>query len=198
MTAYVVAGSQATRAEDEEDEESDNEESEDEHEAALESKASPHPGGVNRVRAMPQAGHIVATWADTGKLHMLQPRWNLDAHRKALDKGDKAPHSVKPIFTSEFHKDEAAKMTDFRLIWTCFAMQGFAMDFSPNEAGRNDSQIHLWAPVPGGSRAVFDPSDFRVEKVCPWRSTVHPVIQGKRVLPCKRLVAPLKLSRLDR
>ncbi|CAK9117088.1 unnamed protein product [Durusdinium trenchii] len=155
MTAYVVAGSQATRAEDnrlyvmkwhklyktakdgredEEDEESDNEESEDEHEAALESKASPHPGGVNRVRAMPQAGHIVATWADTGKLHM----WNLDAHRKALDKGDKAPHSVKPIFTSEFHKDE-----------------GFAMDFSPNEAGRflsgsNDSQIHLWAPVPGG------------------------------------------------
>lgn len=48
----------------------------------------------------------------------------------------KAPHSVKPIFTSEFHKDEAAKMTDFRLIWTCFAMQGFAMDFSPNEAGR--------------------------------------------------------------
>lgn len=114
----------------------------------MRSKASPHPGGVNRahapgivyvfclycfsrthpqcravrmfeVRAMPQAGHIVATWADTGKLHMLQPRfppsnsnrtfwkqagfvgepslprWNLDAHRKALDKGDKAPMSTR-------------------------------------------------------------------------------------------------------
>eukprot|EP00435_Cladocopium_sp_Y103_P015161 s1401_g3.t1 len=156
MTAYVVAGSQASRTEDnrlyvmkwhklyktskdgredeEDEEESDHEDSEDEHEAALESKATPHPGGVNRVRAMPQAGHIVATWADTGKVHM----WNLDAQRKALDKGDRAAPQAKPIFTCESHKDE-----------------GFALDFSPNEAGRflsgsNDSQVLLWGPVPGG------------------------------------------------
>lgn len=25
-----------------------------------------HQGGVNRIRAMPQQPHIVATWADTG------------------------------------------------------------------------------------------------------------------------------------
>ena len=25
----------------------------------------------SKVRAMPQAGHIVSTWADTGKLHMF-------------------------------------------------------------------------------------------------------------------------------
>jgi len=156
MTAYVVAGSQASRTEDnrlyvmkwhklyktskdgredeEDEEESDNEDSEDEHEAALESKATPHPGGVNRVRAMPQAGHIVATWADSGKVHM----WNLDAQRKALNKGDRAAPQAKPIFTCESHKDE-----------------GFALDFSPNEAGRflsgsNDSQVLLWGPVPGG------------------------------------------------
>ena len=88
----------------------------------------------SKVRAMPQAGHIVSTWADTGKLHMFgcqevgekigvrdqewkhhfeahfcrkkvglgglkkkvlpvnfDPwvRWNLDMHRKALDKGDR-------------------------------------------------------------------------------------------------------------
>ncbi|CAJ1383638.1 unnamed protein product [Effrenium voratum] len=165
MTAYVVAGSQASRTEDnrlyvmkwhklyktskdgkeDEDEDESEEESEDEHEAALESKTTPHPGGVNRVRSMPQAGHIVATWADTGKVHM----WNLDAHRKALDKGGAAP-PVKPIFTNESHTEE-----------------GFAMDFSPHETGRflsgsNDSQILLWDPAPGGWKIQAEP--FKAHK----------------------------------
>ena len=30
-----------------------------------------YPGNFSKVRAMPQAGHIVASWADTGKLHMF-------------------------------------------------------------------------------------------------------------------------------
>eukprot|EP00933_Yihiella_yeosuensis_P031808 TRINITY_DN25426_c0_g1_i1.p1 TRINITY_DN25426_c0_g1~~TRINITY_DN25426_c0_g1_i1.p1 ORF type:complete len:473 (-),score=129.37 TRINITY_DN25426_c0_g1_i1:96-1514(-) len=157
MTAYIVAGSQAAKVEDNriyvmkwsklyktlrdgrEDEDSEDEDSgddsEDEHEAVLESKAVVHPGAVNRVRSMPQAGHIVATWADTGKLHM----WNLDAHRKALDKPtEKALPNAKPIFTCDAHKDE-----------------GFALDFSPHETGKflsgsNTGQTFLWEPVAGG------------------------------------------------
>mmetsp|Transcript_12029 Transcript_12029/g.28815 ORF Transcript_12029/g.28815 Transcript_12029/m.28815 type:complete len:460 (+) Transcript_12029:94-1473(+) len=168
MTAYVVAGSQASKTEDnrlymmkwhklyktskdgkedDDDESEEEEDSDDEHEAALESKATPHPGGVNRVRSMPQAGHIVATWADTGKVHM----WNLEAHRKALDKsGDRAPPQAKPIFTSEAHKDE-----------------GFAMDFSPHDtglflSGGNDALILLAEPVPGGWKVDSEP--FKMHK----------------------------------
>jgi len=102
MTAYIVAGTQAEQAadnkiymmkwhklyktnkdgrDDSEEEDSEDSDSDDDHEAQLEPRAVSHPGGVNRIRAMPQAGHIVATWADTGKLHM----WNLDAQRKALE-----------------------------------------------------------------------------------------------------------------
>ncbi|CAE7504633.1 rrb1 [Symbiodinium sp. CCMP2456] len=168
MTAYVVAGSQASKTEDnrlymmkwhklyktskdgkedDDDESEEEEDSDDEHEAALESKTTPHPGGVNRVRSMPQAGHIVATWADTGKVHM----WNLEAHRKALDKsGDRAPPQAKPIFTSEAHKDE-----------------GFAMDFSPHDtglflSGGNDALIMLAEPVPGGWKVDSEP--FKMHK----------------------------------
>jgi len=157
MTAYVVAGSQAEKTEDnriymmkwsrlyktgkdgedDSDEEGSDDDSDEEGEkdALVEPKSVPHPGAVNRIRAMPQAGHIVATWSDTKKLHM----WNLQAHRKALDKaGTKAPTSVKPIFTCADHTDE-----------------GFAMDFSPHETGKflsgcNDGVILFWEPVHGG------------------------------------------------
>lgn len=84
---------------------------------------------------MPQACHIVATWADSGKVHM----WNLEAQRRALDKpGEKAPVNAKPIFSSEAHKEE-----------------GYALDFSPHSTGRflsgsNDGMIFLWEPVMGG------------------------------------------------
>lgn len=158
MTAYVVAGTQANEAagnriymmkwsqlyktskdgreesEDEDDDDEDEDDDED-HEALLESKGAAHPGGVNRVRAMPQACHIVATWADTGKVFM----WNLQGHRRALDKASEKPSaSVKPISTCEAHKGE-----------------GFAMDFNPHETGRflsggNDAAILLWDPIPGG------------------------------------------------
>lgn len=155
-TAYVVAGSQAENAadnriymmkwsnlrktlkdgkEDSEDEDDGDDSSDEEAEALLEVKEVVHPGGVNRIRSMPQAPHIVATWSDTGKVHM----WNLDAQRKALDKpGEKAATSTKPIFTCEAHKEE-----------------GYALDFNPKEtggflSGSNDGLIYLWAPVKGG------------------------------------------------
>lgn len=168
MTAYVVAGTQAKEAadnrvymmkwsrlyktikdgredDDEDDDDESDEESEDEHEAVLESKGAAHPGAVNRVRSMPQACHIVATWAETGKVLM----WNLQSHRKALDRaGEKVVSNPKPIHTCEAHQGE-----------------GFAMDFSPHDTGRflsggNDGAIFLWEPVQGGWK-VGDDSPFK-------------------------------------
>lgn len=157
MTAYVVAGTQAERVEDnriymmkwsrlyrtnrdgrgdsDEESSSSGESEGDDHEAQLDCTAIVHPGGVNRIRALPQVGHIVATWADSGKVFM----WNLESQRKALEKGpDKAPSTAKPIFTCSSHKGE-----------------GFAMDWSPHDTGRflsggNDGSIFLWEPVHGG------------------------------------------------
>jgi len=181
LTAYVVAGSQAARVEDnriymmkwsklyktakdgredsEDEQDSEDEDSDDEHEACLESKSAPHPGAVNRVRSMPQAGHIVATWADTGKVHM----WSLDAHRKALDNpAHKVPQNPKPIFTCSDHKDE-----------------GFALDFSPHDTGKflsgsNDGATFLWEPVPGGwkpgSESPFQGFKSSVEDL-QWKKT---------------------------
>eukprot|EP00927_Polykrikos_kofoidii_P054537 TRINITY_DN48947_c0_g1_i1.p1 TRINITY_DN48947_c0_g1~~TRINITY_DN48947_c0_g1_i1.p1 ORF type:complete len:503 (-),score=114.81 TRINITY_DN48947_c0_g1_i1:66-1574(-) len=170
MTSYIVAGTQASNAadnriymmkwsrlyktlkdgkEDSDDEDdSEDEDDDDEHEAVLDSKGVPHPGGVNRIRSMPQAPHIVATWADTGKVHM----WNFESHRRALDKpGEKVQGNVKPIFTNDAHKTE-----------------GFAMDFNPNETGQflsgdNDGVVLLWNTAPGGWKVCSD-TPFRGHK----------------------------------
>lgn len=163
MTAYVVAGTQAKtrtdnkiymmkwsklyktvkdgREESDEDDDGSSDSDDEDHEAKLDSKAAAHPGGVNRIRAMPQAGHIVATWADSGKVHM----WNLQPHRQALDKPtERVPTNPRPIYTCEAHKEE-----------------GFAMDFSPHEIGRlltgsNAGEIYLWEPVQGGWKVQAD------------------------------------------
>eukprot|EP00929_Paragymnodinium_shiwhaense_P048408 TRINITY_DN24478_c0_g1_i1.p1 TRINITY_DN24478_c0_g1~~TRINITY_DN24478_c0_g1_i1.p1 ORF type:complete len:486 (-),score=142.25 TRINITY_DN24478_c0_g1_i1:293-1750(-) len=165
MTSYIVSGTQAENAadnklyvmkwsklyktskdgkdsddEDDDDEDSD-EDSEDEHEAALDQKGVAHPGAVNRIRCLPQASHIVSTWADTGKVHV----WNLENQRKALDNpATKAATTAKPIFSFDGHGDE-----------------GFALDFNPKETGRlltgcNSGSIFLWEPAPGGWKVQTD------------------------------------------
>lgn len=180
MTAYVVAGTQAEKSDDnrlymmkwsrlyktnkdgreESDDDGESEsDSDDDHEAQLECKGVPHPGGVNRVRSMPQAGHIVASWADTGKVHM----WHLEGQRKALDKPSAQPAAnPKPIFTCDAHTEE-----------------GFALDFSPHDTGRvlsgcNDGKIFLWEPVQGGwsvgSETAFSGHSAAAEDV-QWKRT---------------------------
>lgn len=153
MTCYVIAGTQAdetennrlyvmkwsqlyrTNKDDDSDSEEDSDEDEDE-DAVMDFKAIPHPGGVNRVRVMPQVRHLSATWSDTGKVHM----WNLLGQCNGLDDPRKIPAvaTPKPIFTCEKHKTE-----------------GFAMDWNPHTTGQFlsgscDSTILLWEPVEGG------------------------------------------------
>ncbi|DAZ99323.1 TPA: hypothetical protein N0F65_005174 [Lagenidium giganteum] len=149
MTVYVVAGTQAAKPEDNQitimkmselhktktsedsDEESD-EEDEDEMEGdpVLESRSIPHRGGVNRIRAMPQSSNIVATWADTKKVHL----WDISKQLESLDGKLATPLPAKTpaLHTFSGHADE-----------------GFAMDWSPVKAGQLvtgdcNKFIYLW------------------------------------------------------
>ena len=47
----------------------------------LEQRSVDHRGGVNRVRSMPQQSSVVATWADTGHVHI----WDVSSLVKAID-----------------------------------------------------------------------------------------------------------------
>lgn len=149
FTSYVVAGSQADRSDrnriyvmkwsrlhktknDEMDEASDSEGEDDD--AVLDFRTIPHEGGVNRIRAMPQMSHIVATWSETGKVHV----WDLQKHFAQLDGPASTDSAPRPIFTYHDHTEE-----------------GFAMAWDPHVTGRFVSgdcagEIVLWNPVDGG------------------------------------------------
>ncbi|KUF80288.1 Glutamate-rich WD repeat-containing protein [Phytophthora nicotianae] len=155
MTVFMVAGTQATNADDNQitvmkmselhktkhndgsDSEDDDSDDEDETEGdpVLESRSIPHPGGVNRIRCMPQSSNIVATWSDRKKVHL----WDIAKQLESLDGKAGAPLPAKqaPVYTFSGHADE-----------------GFAMDWSPVQAGRlvtGDCSkfIYLWANSEG-------------------------------------------------
>lgn len=137
MTVYVVAGSQAANADENQitvmkmselhktkhSEDSDDESDDDSDDDAvdgdpiLENRAIPHKGGINRIRSMPQASNIVATWSDTKKVHL----YDIAKQLESLDGKLTAPLPAKqaPLYTFHGHADE-----------------GFAMDWSPVQAGK--------------------------------------------------------------
>lgn len=152
-TAYIVTGSQApeegrnkitvmkmskmhkTKYDGQEDdpnmddeEDADDDEEFDE-EAQLETQAIDHEGGVNRIRAMPQRTNIVASMADTGKVHIF----DLAKHIKALD------------FPSATKLKTPSAMFSF----TGHTTEGFALDWSSFHAGRLatadcNGGLHVW------------------------------------------------------
>ncbi len=160
-TAYLVAGTQAERAADnqlvclklsqlartihDEDSESDDESDEEDEDPIVEDKRVRHPGTVNRLRLMPQSSHICATWSENGKAYVF----NLAAPLGTLHSPGSMPAgaSTAPLFTFGGHADE-----------------GFALDWSPVTSGvlatgDNKGTIHRWQPTDGGSWAV-DPVPY--------------------------------------
>lgn len=165
LTSYAVAGTQAERPEQNKiicmklsdlvrtkhdddqdgDEDSDDEGADGPH---LEHAEVAHMGTVNRLRLMPGASHVCATWSETGHVHV----WDLSVQLASLNsKGggrqQVAESSQKPLHTFAGHADE-----------------GFALGFSSVVQGRLASgdctgKIHLWQAAPGGSWAV-DPVAF--------------------------------------
>ena len=95
---------------------------------------------MNRIRASPHESHIIATWADTGKVHIFDMSHHLSALDTPTLSHDKFPS--KPIFTFDGHKTE-----------------GFALDWSPVKAGRLATgdmarNIHVWDRHEAGTWVV--------------------------------------------
>ncbi|KIM19384.1 hypothetical protein M408DRAFT_43180, partial [Serendipita vermifera MAFF 305830] len=103
---------------------SDSDEEEDEgaldEDAVLEYKSIPHTGGVNRIRAQPMpsspstaSNYHVATWADTGKVHIFDVLPYLRAFDDPVTSFDPSKYN-KPLHTIQAHGKE----------------EGFAMDWA--------------------------------------------------------------------
>jgi len=117
-------------------------ESEDEVEAALEFRALNHPGGVNRVRAMPQAPEVVATWSGDERAVFI---WDVERELQSVTgtnlKNIPEPNA-KPLFRYSGHKDE-----------------GYALAWNPHSMGQLVSGdcaggVTHWQPASGGGWAV--------------------------------------------
>ncbi len=123
-------------AEDEDDDNLD-------EEPQINSKSFAHDGGVNRVRAMKQNSSVIATWADTGLVHI----WDITDFAQVLDTDlDLETQKHTPIFTFDGHNNE-----------------GFAMDWSNMNIGQLvtgglDAKIFNW--MPAESTWVVDTDPF--------------------------------------
>lgn len=132
MTAYLVAGSQADKADknkitllklselhktqtSESDDDSEDDEALDE-EPVLEHVNIPHNGGVNRIRGMPQMPGIVATMSENKTANIFDIT---ATYQSMLNKGPLVPPPTRACFTFNGHRDE-----------------GFALDWSSVVPGR--------------------------------------------------------------
>ncbi|KAF9015584.1 glutamate-rich WD repeat containing 1 [Cyathus striatus] len=141
---------------DSENEDEDNDDDLDE-DAVIEHKSIPHLGGVNRIRAQPLPSssplppvsqpYHVATWAETGKVHIWNVRpliESLDVPGYELDKS----RAHTPVFTVHSHG----------------RAEGFAMDWAASGTsslrlltGDVHSKIYLTTSTPSGFNALSQP-----------------------------------------
>jgi ribosome assembly protein RRB1 len=126
----------------------------------LEFSSVPHPGGVNRVRAQPlppgqplpplSVPYHVASWSDTGKVHI----WDVRPQIESLDVPGQAPDSLKnrkSVFTVNSHG----------------RTEGFAMDWASSGetrpsslrllTGDMHSKIYLTISTATGFNALAQP-----------------------------------------
>ncbi|KAF7290496.1 Glutamate-rich WD repeat-containing protein [Mycena kentingensis (nom. inval.)] len=167
-TAYLVTGTQAASEKHNEvlvlktsslgrtqkegdDSDSDNDDDDDEvdEDPIVESRSIPHTGGVNRMRAQPlppstqlppvSQPYHVASWADTGKVHV----WDVRPFIEALDV---------PGYTL----DKRRVQTPVYTVNNHGRTEGFAMDWAATGSslrlvtGDNDSKIYLTSSSPSG------------------------------------------------
>ncbi|TFY75999.1 hypothetical protein EWM64_g8014 [Hericium alpestre] len=178
-TAYLVAGSQADVAKnneltvyklsslhrtqkggDSDDSDDENDEDDLDEDPILEFRSVPHLGGVNRVRAQPlppstslppaSQPYHVATWAETGKVRI----WDVRPLIESLDVPgytyDKS-RTQTPVFTVNAHR----------------SAEGFAMDWASSGGaspsglrlltGDINSEIYLTTSTPSGFNTLNSP-----------------------------------------
>lgn len=149
--------------EDDEEEASDGEEDEEEDEddePEMRFRSTPHPCGVNRVRAMPQSGSLVSTWGDDGVVRM----WSVGADVEKLQQ--KSSSSSSDITGGKSEGGTSSKQaTSIEQVFAYTGhngVEGFAMDWSPSVQGRfvsgdNAGSLKLWNPCEGG---------WKVDDIC--------------------------------
>jgi ribosome assembly protein RRB1 len=122
---------------DDSDDDSDEDDGSVDEDALLEYRSIPHVGGVNRVRAQPfpstsislpptTSPYYVASWADTGKVHIWDVRplvESLDVPGYSIDR----TRTNKAVYTVGAHKKA----------------EGFAMDWSPHVLSTDPASLRL-------------------------------------------------------
>lgn len=157
ICSFTLAAHSMTYLDDSDDDDGTDDEDNLDEDAILEHRSIPHLGGVNRVRAqpLPQSGQLppvsqpyhVATWAETGKVHI----WNARPLIESLDvpgySFDRARIN-KPVFTINSHGKA----------------EGFAMDWASSGSsslrlltGDIHSNIYLTTSTPSGFNPLTQP-----------------------------------------
>lgn len=142
---------------DDSDDDEDEEDDQLDEDAVLEFRSIPHSGGVNRVRAqplhsvdslsIPTSPYYVASWAETGKVHI----WDVRPLIRSLDEPgfshDKTRTNA-PVYTINSHGKA----------------EGFAMDWASSGSsslrlltGDVHSKIYLTTSTPSGFNALSQP-----------------------------------------
>ena len=136
--------------EDDSDEDDDSDSETDDFDASNPSKSGKptlhvssisHPGGINRVRLMPQNAAICATWSDTG--HVLA--WNISTAFRSLQ------NSVEDQKNQNVVNEKKMKIAP-KKVHSKHKEEGYALDWSSVSAGRlasgdNTGSIHVWEPT---------------------------------------------------
>lgn len=143
-----ILGEEYNKEDKDDDEDSDDEDVE--LDPVLESFSIPHLGGVNRIRAMPQQSHIVATWSDAGQVNLFNVEPIVSKFsQKSLKQQSPALSELKPYFVHSQHPTE-----------------GYALDWSPVKqgylaSGDCEGNIHIWTPRPEGGFEVVPSYDSK-------------------------------------
>lgn len=138
-----ILGEEYKKEGEDDDDDEDSDEEDVDLDPVLESFSIPHHGGVNRIRAMPQQSHIVATWSDASQVNIFNVEPILSKFSRKGTKHQTPPSSeLKPYFVHSQHTTE-----------------GYALDWSPVKqgylaSGDCDGNIHIWTPRPEGGFEV--------------------------------------------
>jgi len=146
-----------TSSSDDSDSENDDENDDDlDEDPIIEHRSIPHTGGVNRIRAQPlhstslppvSQPYHVATWAETGKVHIWDIRpliESLDVPGFTFDKS----RTQTPTFTINSH----GRAEGFAMDWACSGPSSLRL-----LTGDIHSKIYLTTSTPSGFNALSQP-----------------------------------------
>lgn len=122
--------------------------------ATMHLQAIPHPGPANRVRVMPQAPHVVATWAESGTVYI----WDVRHKLAALDAKDAGVGALSETTAAAVKRQASPNGAVYS--FAAHGVEGFSMDFSRVHAGRLatgdvSGGMFVWDPLASAQVATL-------------------------------------------